>query len=1002
MDEIYKIFFNSVKFKEFYNYITRISDKLFIKNLAGAKSILAIGLYRVFNNNLIIITKNPYENNIFYEELKEFLSESQIFTLNSQEKNPLINSSCNFNSPLIFLLEKESLKDKIINPNLYRKSLFKLFCGQEIKKEVLIDYLLQTNYQFVDLVSEPGEVATRGNIVDFFSPNENRPLRIEFSGNRICSIRYFDVITQRTIEKTSEVQLFLNTQSEFSYTTVEEILPQEAIFITTLSLEEVAHIFSKTDLQKRKFIFLDAKEPIEGHIFDFEFREPILYWGNIKLLKNEIENSSEHYFIVVENTLRYDRLNYLLGPKPQYIIGTLYKGLEIPQEKIIVLTPTEIFGQPKMKLRHNKFHGQPIDDFLGIKKGDYVVHVDYGIGQFEGIRTIKVQEMKKDFIVILYQGNQRLYIPVENLNLIERYIGPDDNPPSLSKLGSQQWLITKARVKKSQEEFLKELLTLYAKRTLVRKIPLPKDDEWQFFVQASFPYEETKDQLRAFQEVNEDLERPMPMERLICGDNGFGKTEIALRAAVKAVSGLKQVAVLVPSTILCYQHYNNFKRRLEHLPIRVEMLSRLTSKKRIKEILKELKNGQVDIVIGTHLLLSPEVQFRDLGLLIIDEEHKFGVRQKERIKELKTDVDVLLLSATPIPRSLYRALIGIANISIVNTPPIGRRDIVTEVIFWDDEFISQKINFELTRGGQVLFIHNEIKTITQIKERLLKINSDWRIAIAHSKLSEKELTQVYLDFVNRKYDILVSTAIVEAGLDIPNVNTIFVNRAETFGLAQLHQLRGRVGRSFLQGYAYFIVSQNKALNEQNEAKYRQRLSALIAYSTLGSGFRLALRDLEIRGVGNLLGPEQHGHIRAVGFTLYRQLLETTIAQLKNQPVKQEPVLQIDLPASLPEEYISDSFERMAIYKRLLSLETEAELKNFKVELVDRFGTIPHEMNNLFTIAEIRLKAKEKGIQKVSFKKNQIEIELQNEKRKFSGDINTLLAVLENLTPTPVS
>ncbi|MEO0131359.1 MAG: transcription-repair coupling factor [candidate division WOR-3 bacterium] len=980
---------------------TQTEQKFFwVNNLAGAKPFFLINVFQLTNKDLVFIDSARERISSYYHTISKILPRNKVFI--TSENHPTEKSLYLQNSnPRIFLLTKEDLERKVLKPEYWKNNRIKITRDIELKKETLVAWLNNTNYKETDFVSEPGEYAQRGSIVDIFPEGQNFPVRIEFFDNKVISIRRFDPITQRSIFLLDTEEIFLNTQTSQVFLTLKEVLSKDIILVTTLDKRSSAVNYFITINPNIKTIFLEQKPENDNPQIDFGLEAPPQYYGNLKLLKSELETVQTKYFIILSAQSRYERLADLLGNKPTYLVGELDRGFEARNDGLCVLTENELFGQHLQKLKPRKFHGQPIDDLLGLQKGDYVVHVDYGIGQFEEITKLEVQNTIKDFIKIRYAKDQRLYVPVENMNLIERYIGTTDDPPALSVLGSSRWLTLKRKARAAQERYLKELLTLYAQRNLARKIPFLGDDEWQSLVALSFPYEETPDQLTVIEEVFKDLESPHPMERLLCGDNGFGKTEVALRAAVKVLSNLKQVAVLVPSTILAYQHYQNFNSRLKELPVRIEMLSRLTPRKKAQEILNDLKRGKIDLIVGTHSLLKPEVEFYDLGLLIIDEEHKFGVLQKEQIKKLKANVDVLMLSATPIPRSLYRALIGISNISILNTPPAGRQDIITQVIYWDNDFIFEKINFELGRGGQVFFIHNEIKTIDKIYQQLKQLNPSWRIAVAHSKLPEKTLAEVYLDFIAQKYDVLLSTAIVEAGLDIPNANTIFVNRAETFGLAELHQLRGRVGRGSRQAYAFFIVSDHKVFKPRETSfneSYHKRLSALLAYSSLGAGFRLAIRDMEIRGVGNLLGPEQHGHINKIGFALYRKMLQETIAQLKNQPVKPEPVLSLDISAYIPEEYISNSFARMAIYKRLLSIEHPQEINDLRDELIDRYGQIPHTMENLFIIAKIRLDAKEAGVEKIIFKNHEINIISQGRKISLKGDLKTLIATLEKLKP----
>jgi transcription-repair coupling factor (superfamily II helicase) len=580
-------------------------------------------------------------------------------------------------------------------------------------------------------------------------------------------------------------------------------------------------------------------------------------------------------------------------------------------------------------------------------------------------------------------------VPVENLGLIDRFVGSDHESPELDRLGGRSWLHAKARAARASAEYAKELLELHARRALARGTAFPPDSREQMELEASFPYEETPDQLRALQDTKRDMEHTAPMDRLVCGDVGFGKTEIALRLAFKSAANLKQVAVLVPTTILCYQHFTTFRDRLSRFPLRVEMLSRFVPVNRRREVAGAVADGRVDIVVGTHLLLSPRIRFRDLGLVIIDEEQKFGVRQKERLRSLKAGVDVLTLTATPIPRTLYAALAGLRDISPIHTAPPGRREILTEVGEWNDALVRDYVLREVSRGGQVFFVHNEIQTINTVHARLGRLLPGLKIAVAHGQMPERRLADIYVGFATGEHRLLLSTAIVESGLDLPNVNTIIVNRADRFGLADLHQLRGRVGRSQEQAYALFVVPARSEVT----VEARKRLSALLSYSRLGAGYKLALRDMEIRGVGNLLGTEQHGQVARIGFNLYTQMLKEAVSRLKGEPVEVEPELSLEIPAFLPEDYVGDSYERVALYKRLLGVHSQPELEELRAELTDRFGRYPPVVENLFKIALVRVRARHLGLLKVTLKKDSATVVGSARTSTVCGGVDGLLAHL---------
>lgn len=1019
MERLYQKFISLPKTAQFLELVKSksrlVRDKaplISVTGLAGAKSLLALALYRNFGKNIIYLAKNSETKNHIHSDLSSFLPEENLIMF-AQTESAEVECYRLFTatSKFIIILQPEDLDISIPNADQWTKYRLTLAKDMAFPIENLVNWLDEAQYERLDLVSEPGEYAVRGSIVDIFPPKSQNPIRIEFIDNQIVSLRYFDTITQRSISFISSIEIFAQSRSDVSKNILRELLPKE-----TLVVSEVAQDYFTN-------LILLSSEPVD---FNFGFHSPPIYLANFPLLKSEIETLPIDYFFVTRYEYQYERLTRIFGDKPTYLIGSLTAGIFAPDDGFCVITEKELYGAPVMRQPKRKFKGQPLDDLLALSKGDYVVHIDYGIGQFDDVVRLKVDEVEKDFLLIRYAAEQKLYVPVENLGLIERYIGGEAEPPTLSRLGTQQWLLTKVKVARATEAYAQELIKIYAERSIAKKSAYDKDSEWQQEFEAIFPYEETSDQLKALNDVKKDLESVKPMDRLICGDTGFGKTEIALRAAFKVVTGLKQVAVLVPTTILCYQHFHTFKKRFENFPVRVEMLSRFTPRAKRKKIIEDLKHGKVDIVIGTHTLISPKIEFKDLGLLVIDEEHKFGVKQKEKIKKLKANLDVLTLTATPIPRTLYRSLVGLADITPIHTPPPGRRDILTSVIYWDDEIIFKRISEELARGGQVLFIHNRINSIKNIAKRLINLNPAWRIAVAHSKLPEKFLADVYLDFLDKKYDILVSTAIIESGLDMPNVNTIFINRADQFGLSDLHQLRGRVGRSDRQAYAIFILPDEKEINvgqgfsladRQSKPKSlpynkrqknivgdkpqryndaSKRISTILAYSKLGAGFRIAMRDMELRGVGNILGTEQHGYVTQVGLNLYQQMLKDAIGRLRGETVKPEPILSLDIPAYIPQDYISDSYERVAIYKRMLSLESEQELNAIAEELQDRFGKYPSVLDNLFAIARIRLKARDLNILKISFKNNVITIVRENKTHTFNGNLSTLQKILTNL------
>ena len=639
--------------------------------------------------------------------------------------------------------------------------------------------------------------------------------------------------------------------------------------------------------------------------------------------------------------------------------GSLETGLEYPGYKLAVYTDFEIYGKKRIGRRVGRTEQQVHLTERDLTIGDYVVHVNHGIGQYLGVETLEVQKTHKDYLLIRFAGKDRLYVPTDQIDMLQRYVGVNDQPPKLSKLGGGEWTRVKRRVKESVQEMAQGLLDLYAVREATEGFNYPPDSPWQQEFEDAFPYEETPDQIRAIEEVKRDMEKPKPMDRLLCGDVGYGKTEVAIRAAFKAVSIGKQVAVLVPTTILAQQHNRTFTERFENYPVTIGVLSRFQSATQQKKIIKGLKSGVVDIVIGTHRLLSKDIEYHDLGLVVVDEEQRFGVAQKERLKEICKNVDVLTLSATPIPRTLHMAMVGVRDMSLIETPPEDRFPIRTYVLEWNDETIIQAITRELSRQGQVYFVYNRIQGIESMYRRLQEMVPDAKIALAHGQMDENRLEQVMLDFYNGEYDILLCTTIIETGMDISNVNTLVIYDADHLGLAQLYQLRGRVGRSNRVAYAYFTYRRDKILTEDAE----KRLQAIKEFSELGSGIKIAMRDLEIRGAGNILGPEQHGFISSVGFELYCRLLDEAIKKLKGEVSHKipEPMLDLSVDAYIGDSYISDPKQKVEFYKKMAAVKTLEEAVELEVEFEDRFGDLPDSVRNLLLVTQIKVLARGVGI-----------------------------------------
>ena len=742
------------------------------------------------------------------------------------------------------------------------------------------------------------------------------------------------------------------------------------------------HSFSDVERKARDARTIYVNEIAHAEkTFEFRLRMPNVYQGPIEvLLASDLAGHLEQkrdVAVVVSTDERFERITKLFRDKDlpmslEYqkgrvllLKGNLESGFESVEDGLIVITDRELFGGAKRRKKPIFTQGKVLQSVDQLQPGDYVVHVNHGIGRYVGMNTLEINGTHRDYLVIEYAGEgEKLYIPTEQIQLLQKYSGISDVAPKLNKLGGSEWQKIKQRVNASVQAMAQELLELYAAREALRGHAFAPDDEFQHQFEDEFPYEETPDQLKAIREVKKDMTRPQPMERLLCGDVGFGKTEVAIRAAFKAVSEGKQVAVLVPTTILGMQHYNTFKDRFKNYPFNISLVSRFQSPKENRETLKKLAAGGVDIIIGTHRLLSKDVKFKDLGLVVIDEEQRFGVAQKEKLKYIKKNVDVLTMTATPIPRTLHMALVGVRDMSLIETPPEDRYPVRTYVTEYNPETIREAILRELARKGQIYFVSNRVNDIDEVAAQVQRLAPEARVAVAHGQMDEKYLEKIMIEFLNREYDILVCTTIIETGLDISNVNTLIVHNADQLGLAQLYQLRGRVGRTNRVAYAYFTYNPNKVLNEDAQ----KRLSAIRDFTELGSGIKLAMRDLEIRGAGNILGPEQHGFIAAVGFELYCQMLEEALQQRKEGQVEAEeafePQINITLDGYLPSSYIQNEGQKIEMYKKINAVSSRRELMDIEDELLDRYGTLPEEAENLLWFCHLKLIAHELLIEEI--------------------------------------
>ncbi len=977
--ELYLRFLESDSLARFFR-LNKLPESL--SGLPGGTLAFFLAALNSNKGEILYAAKNQDEIDSIRYDLEALDIASLIVIENKRALNPLRLPSA---APRLIICLKEFLKLKLSWQNSTASIYFEV--SGEIDLEKTLGWLSDNGFERESLVTETAEFAQRGGILDIFSPLWESPVRIELEGDRIISIRHFDPLKQRSLDALTSIELISNSppDSKGQGTSLREHLNNAIIISRDKDISPHILITEKA-----------ARENVSKH-FPFNFIAAKKVLGHFEELK-ELEKQNLELFFALDADHGQTYLSHHL--KDFKIIDAHLSGGWLARHDSLssnetsdgyaVFTENELFGVSHRRKIPRHFKGIPRDALHELHPGDYVVHIDYGIGVYKGLQRMKIAEQEKEFLKIAYTGTDLLFLPVENLGLLDRYIGAEGRPPRINKLGSEKWKLVRKRAKKSAYDYAQELLSLYAKRSLAKGYSFGRHRDELEWVKLTFPYEETPDQLRAIESIMSDMESPHPMDRLVCGEVGYGKTEVALRAALKAALDSKQVAMMAPTTILALQHYRTFVKRLKDLPVRVAMLSRFVKTSERRQVLADLKEGKIDILIGTHALLANSVEWNDLGLLIIDDEHRFGVKQKERIRKKKASIDTLALTATPIPRTLYMSLVGIRDVSRIETPPVGRKDVITEVSGWSDDIIKDWVLRERSRGGLVLFVHNRIETIDALRRRLEGLLPGLRMQIAHGQMPEKDLASIYDRFLAHKTDILIATAILEAGIDISGLDTIIVDRADLFGLADLHQLRGRVGRSSRQGYALFIIPKKSS----EDAK--KRFAAIKAYAGLGAGYRLAVRDMELRGVGNLLGTEQHGHVNSIGFSLYTKLLAEAVARLKGDDWYDEPVLEIDYGAYLPEFYISDDAERVSLYKRLLSLDEETQVDELRNELEDRFGKMPASAKKILDIAKLRVLARHKRVTKVSFRKDNWFILTPRHTTRGSGGFENLLDELRRL------
>jgi len=983
---------------------------------------------------------------ILFTELKQEEIQQKLTEISSKKRFILISTYELLNLPL-------PLKEKI------EKTITSIQAGGDLTYDNILEYLNLLNYQKDKFVEAPGEYSQRGAIIDFWSYSEKNPVRLEFNGDFLESIRYFDPDSQRSTEAAPAEGVTLaaaiNEISAGSFNTIFDYLNDPIFFVSSFELKNLSHNKAEITVPSQDAAQGAKSENINDNFPDDEFPEPVYAAKEDEIKQEKFESSTSelsentkarwiieeeigeqmidigfaeapainsnyevlfsklaeysglNYKIIItaENELQSSRLKDLLtefnkdfaelydSGKVKIETLAVKKGFVYRDSRLLLLTDYQIFNKPyRSKLPHErKFKKSKSKMFASIKRGDYVVHEDYGIGKYVGLETIKIGDVNQESMKILYNEGGVVYVNLNYLSLVKKYSSNENLSPTLSSLGTSDWANTKTKTKKKIKEAARELIELYAKRKATKGYSFGKDTVWQKELEASFIYEDTPDQEKVTEEIKEDMEAENPMDRLICGDVGFGKTEVAVRAAFKTVQDGKQTAVLVPTTILAEQHYNTFKDRLVQFPVKTAAISRFLSKKQQTDILKQLEEGKLDVIIGTHRLLSKDVKFKDLGLLIIDEEHRFGVMSKEKLRSLKLNVDTLTLTATPIPRTLNLSLLGARDLSIIATPPPNRQPIYTYVSVFDVFKIKEWILNELKRNGQVYFVHDRVQSIDKLAGYLNKYIPGIRIGIAHGQMKPSQLENVIHGFLNRKYDVLLSTKIIESGIDIPNVNTIIINRADRFGLAELHQLRGRVGRSSRQAYSYLIVPSLSGITK----KALRRLQAIEEFTEIGAGFNLSMRDLEIRGAGNLLGTEQSGFINDVGFDLYVKLINQAVEELKYQEFKEifktlpkpeertEPTIDTYFEIGIPETYMPEQVDRLNFYTGLFSIKSIQDLEELTEEMKDRFGQLPLLVQRLIGTATIKYYASYALFERIVIQRKNIFIILpKGEKEDF--------------------
>lgn len=1041
---------NTPKINEISQAISNKANKISIKGLVGSSASFVVqALFEKSENPFLLIFQDKEEAAYYLNDLEGLVGQKDVLFFPSSHRRPyqiedvdnanvllraeVLNRINSRKRPCIIVTYPEALFEKVVTRRQLDRNTLKMAVGDLLSIDFINETLFEYNFKRVDFVSEPGEFSVRGGIIDVFSFSNDNPYRIEFFGNEVDSIRSFDVETQLSIEPQKKITIIPNIENKFVeekresfleyisdktiiFTENTELLTHQLDKLFVKAKETFAGFSSDIKHQKPEELFLSKSEFLDrAELFTYvEFSgKPVFdikaeFQFNIKpqpsfnkqfdlLRDNLIENQKMGYknFLFSSSeaqSKRFDDIFQSISGEEnedwksyKSFVFPLFQGFIDEELKIVCYTDHQIFERYhkfKIKDGYSKKQTITLKELNSLQVGDYVTHIDHGIGKFGGLQKIQVEGKTQEAIKLIYAENDIVYVSIHSLHKIAKYNGKDGTAPKIYKVGSGAWKALKQKTKARVKHIAFNLIQLYAKRRMEKGFAFAPDSYLQHELESSFIYEDTPDQSRATQEVKADMESDRPMDRLVCGDVGFGKTEIAIRAAFKAVDNGKQVAVLVPTTVLAFQHYKTFSERLKDMPVKVDYLNRFKTAKQKAETLKGLAEGKVDILIGTHQLVSKDVKFKDLGLLIVDEEQKFGVNVKDKLKTIGHNIDTLTLTATPIPRTLQFSLMAARDLSVITTPPPNRYPIETQLISFSEEVIRDAIAYEIQRGGQVFFIHNRIENIKEVAGMIQRLVPDAKIAVGHGQMDGKKLEELMLGFMEGEFDVLVSTTIIESGLDVPNANTIFINNANNFGLSDLHQMRGRVGRSNKKAFCYFITPSFSTLTEEA----RKRLDALVRFSELGSGFNIAMKDLEIRGAGDLLGAEQSGFINEIGFETYQKIMNEAIEELKENEFKdlyenensvenkkyvKEFSIDTDLELLFPDEYINQVTERLNLYNELSELKTEEELQQYEQRLIDRFGPLPRQAKSLLDSLRIKWIATDFGIEKIILKQNKM-------------------------------